>query len=285
MLNPFGLHILQQYPISPGAGFNPLASSMRTAPTFYDDAKGLAEALITVEGDPQRHFPESARGLITGAIMWERRLNGANASLRRVRMMLTERERWEQKDNERVLVAGLRRTAELMTDAAQRFPDQGGWQIAILASRCGRIQQRDARDSINPRHPHPVDLSDPLAGDLNATASISWSCSSKTEHCTDPARRTAPRAYLVPPPPPVKNIAWALRGLYLPGGALGVVHHGCHRPARASRPDRGRAGQPRHGIALLPFCRTSISFAILPCSAPKPSQACRAPCSVFRPTI
>ena len=92
VLNPFGLHT-GQYPDLASAGFNPLASLDETAPTFYDDAKGLAEALITVEGDPQRHFPESAGGLIRAAIMWERKLHGDQASLQRVRMMLTERER------------------------------------------------------------------------------------------------------------------------------------------------------------------------------------------------
>ena len=105
------------------------------SPTFYDDAAGLAEALIRVEGDTQRHFPESARGLVTAAIMWECKLNGENASLQKVRMMLTEREQWQTVDGERRLVAGLRRTAELMCDAAEKFPDQGGWQIASLAIR------------------------------------------------------------------------------------------------------------------------------------------------------
>src|ERR1700689_3143439 len=122
VLNPFGLHT-GQYPDLASSGFNPLASLDETAPTFYDDAKGLAEALITVEGDAQRHFPESARGLITGAIMWERRLHGAEASLKRVRMMMTEREEWETVDGKRTLKRGLRRTAELMCEAAKKFPD------------------------------------------------------------------------------------------------------------------------------------------------------------------
>src|SRR5882672_3820999 len=110
------------------AGFNPLVSLDPKSPTFYDDAAGMSEALIRVEGDMQRHFPESARGLVTAAIMWECKLQGANASLQHVRMMLTAREEWETVDGERRLVGGLRHTALLMCKAAEQFPDQGGWQ-------------------------------------------------------------------------------------------------------------------------------------------------------------
>ena len=67
--------------------------------------------------------------------MWERRLHKEQASLKRVRMMLTEREQWETSAGKRTLKSGLRRTAEVMCEAAQKFPDQGGWQIASLASR------------------------------------------------------------------------------------------------------------------------------------------------------
>src|SRR5271156_2180820 len=108
VLNPFGLHV-RQYPDLASSGFNPLAFLDPAAPTFYDDSAGLAEALIRVEGDAQRHFPESARGLITAAMMWVRKLHGEQASLQQVRMMLTERE--EVRDGR--VVKGLRRTAEM----------------------------------------------------------------------------------------------------------------------------------------------------------------------------
>jgi type IV secretion system protein VirD4 len=135
VLNPFGL-LVDRDPSLQSAGFNPLAALDPKAPAFYDDAAGLAEALIRVEGDMQRHFPESARGLVTAAIMWECKLQEPDKrSLQHVRLMLTAREEWETVDGERRLIGGLRHTALLMCKAAEQFPDQGGWQIASLASR------------------------------------------------------------------------------------------------------------------------------------------------------
>jgi len=134
VLNPFGL-LVDRYPDLKSAGFNPLAALDPSSPTFYDDAAGLSEALIRVEGDLQRHFPESARGLLTAAIMWESKLNGHAASLQRVRLMLTEREEYATKGGKKELMRGLRHTAMVMCNAAERFPDEGGWQIASLAAR------------------------------------------------------------------------------------------------------------------------------------------------------
>ncbi|MGH7065499.1 MAG: type IV secretory system conjugative DNA transfer family protein [Stellaceae bacterium] len=69
-LNPFGLHV-DQYPDLNSAGCNPLANIDPRSPFFYQDCAAVGEALIKLENDTQRHFPESARGLITGLIMWE----------------------------------------------------------------------------------------------------------------------------------------------------------------------------------------------------------------------
>ena len=250
VLNPFGLHT-RQYPDLASAGFNPLASLDETAPTFYDDAKGLAEALITVEGDPQRHFPESARGLITGAIMWERRLNGANASLKRVRMMLTERERWEQKGKERVLMAGLRRTAELMTDAAQRFPDQGGWQIASLASRFVEEFSNETRGIQSTLDTQTGwILSDPLAGDLERNGIDFRSLKKKpsTVYVILPGERLREHSTWLR-----LVIAWALRGLYSPGGVSVLFIMDEFAQLGRLGPIEDALGQGRgYGIALLP---------------------------------
>ena len=222
VLNPFGLHV-GQYPDLASAGFNPLASLDPLAPTFYDDAKGLAEALIVVEGDPQRHFPESARGLITAAIMWERKLHGENASLKRVRMMLTEREQLETIDGERVPVAGLRYIAKMMSDAASQFPDHGGWQIASLASRFAAEFSNETRGIQSTLDTQTGwILSDPLAGDLERNGIDFRALKQKpsTVYVTLPGERLREHATWLR-----LVIAWALRTL-LAGRRAGAVHHG-----------------------------------------------------------
>jgi type IV secretion system protein VirD4 len=68
-LNPFGLHVAH-YPDLASAGCNPLANIDPRSPLFFQDCQAVADALIKIEGkDP--HWTESARGLITGVIMWE----------------------------------------------------------------------------------------------------------------------------------------------------------------------------------------------------------------------
>ncbi len=113
-------------------GFNPLASLDPRAPTFYDDAAALGEALIKIEGnDP--HWPESAQGLLVGLIMWEKVKSGADANLPNVRALLTQPNMYETTrtpggKSRRQLVSGLRITAGHMVA-------RGGPAIASLASR------------------------------------------------------------------------------------------------------------------------------------------------------
>jgi hypothetical protein len=117
------------------AGFNPLAGLDPDAPSFVDDAAGLGEALIKLEGnDP--HWPESAQGLIVALLMWEvvlAREAKRAPSLENVRTMLTEADEYEDvvgKDGKvrQKLVAGLRVTAAQMIA-------RGGFEIESLASR------------------------------------------------------------------------------------------------------------------------------------------------------
>jgi hypothetical protein len=84
--NRFGRHVAR-YPDPACAGFNPLAFLDPAARSFDDGA-----ARLRVERDVQRHFPESARGLVTAAMMWKRTLHGPQVSLQSVCMMLTKRE-------------------------------------------------------------------------------------------------------------------------------------------------------------------------------------------------
>jgi type IV secretion system protein VirD4 len=69
-LNPFGLHV-GQYSDLISVGCNPLANIDPRSRTFYQECAAVGEALIKLEGDSQVHFPQSARGLVTGLVMWE----------------------------------------------------------------------------------------------------------------------------------------------------------------------------------------------------------------------
>jgi type IV secretion system protein VirD4 len=114
-------------------GFNPLDALLPPDPAkgndfgsnFYDDAAALSEALIEIKGqDP--HWTESAQGLMTGLIMWEKMRQvgtGRPASLDNVRDLLTVDEYENGK-----LVRGLQKTAEQMVK-------RSGSQIASLAGR------------------------------------------------------------------------------------------------------------------------------------------------------
>ena len=69
ILNPFGV-LTDTLPHLKSDGFNPLPSLDPTADFFPDDATGIAEALIKVEGnDP--HWSASAQELVAALIMWE----------------------------------------------------------------------------------------------------------------------------------------------------------------------------------------------------------------------
>jgi type IV secretion system protein VirD4 len=68
-LNPFGLHV-GLYPDLASVGCNPLANIDPNSDLFFQECQAVGDALIRIEGkDP--HWTESARGLITGIIMWE----------------------------------------------------------------------------------------------------------------------------------------------------------------------------------------------------------------------
>lgn len=250
VLNPFGL-LVDRDPGLQSAGFNPLAALDPKAPTFYDDAAGLSEALIRVEGDTQRHFPESARGLVTAAIMWECKLQGANASLQNVRMMLTAREEWETIDGERRLVAGLRHTALLMCKAAEQFPDQGGWQIASLASR---FIQEFNNETSGVRSTADTQtgwmLSDPMAADLGKNGVDFRTLKQKpvTVYVVLPAERLRTHGVWLR-----LVITSALRALYQPGGVPVLLMLDEAAQLGHLGPIEDALGQARgYGIALWP---------------------------------
>jgi len=88
MLNPFNLHVAG-YPDMQDVGFNPLTTLDPAAPAFFEIAASLGDAMISVEGDSQIHFPNSARGLMTWLMMYVRLRDGDRANLGTVRDLLT----------------------------------------------------------------------------------------------------------------------------------------------------------------------------------------------------
>jgi len=114
------------------AGFNPLANMDPNSPKFFEDAAGIGEALIQIAGQ-EPHWSESAQGLITGLVMWEKKFHRDEANLENVRMMLTESDDWieeEDADGKKH-----KRKCAGLTVTAQRMVKYGGYEIESLAGR------------------------------------------------------------------------------------------------------------------------------------------------------
>jgi type IV secretion system protein VirD4 len=137
-LNPLGLHVAR-YPDLASCGCNPVANIDPRDRLFFQHCQAVADALIKIDSkDP--HWTESARGLITGLVMWEvvKAWRERRAPLlENIRAMLCEP---EVRDADGTLRAGLRfHAAEMVTS--------GYWQIADLAGRYIREGSREI-DSI-----------------------------------------------------------------------------------------------------------------------------------------
>lgn len=136
---------LLQHGLAESAGFNPLAALDPDSRTFFDDAAVIAEALIKIQGnDP--HWSESAQGLVTGLVMWERKEAGRAGNLEHVRELLTQADEFESYLGEdgklhKRQVAGLRVTAARMVAL-------GGFEISSLASRFAAGHFTDELESI-----------------------------------------------------------------------------------------------------------------------------------------
>jgi type IV secretion system protein VirD4 len=87
-INPFNV-LVESLPHLASQGFNPLAQLDPKSDNFPDDASGISEAVIRLEGS-EPHWSASAQDLGSALIMWECLKNGKNASLANVRTMLTE---------------------------------------------------------------------------------------------------------------------------------------------------------------------------------------------------
>jgi len=88
MLNPFQL-LAGEHPRLRSDGFNPLTALDPNSDHFIDDATGIAEALVRVEGS-QPHWSESAQDLVAALVMYEVLARGRDATLGNVRAMLTQ---------------------------------------------------------------------------------------------------------------------------------------------------------------------------------------------------
>lgn len=143
IINPMGLHVdLPGYDDLRSDGFEPLSAINLSDPRYYENAMRMAAALVAVEGDPQRYFPESARDLLVALILWEKFIHGDQASLANVRYMLTEPDEWEidPETGKEILIRGLSATARVMVEM-----NGAPSQIAELA---GRFVAENTNDEI-----------------------------------------------------------------------------------------------------------------------------------------
>jgi type IV secretion system protein VirD4 len=187
-VNPMGLHVAR-YPDLASVGCNPMAGidwrsgerrRWRKPSLFYQDCAAIAEALIKLENDSQVHFPQSARGLITGLVMWEvlkaARENRAPL-LENVRTMLCEAETRDPDapdltDEEKKL--GGRLKSGLRFHAAEMIAS-GHWQIADLAGRYVKEGSREIDSIISTaRTQTEWLLSEPMRSDLRKNG-VNWS--------------------------------------------------------------------------------------------------------------
>jgi type IV secretion system protein VirD4 len=88
ILNPFQLLVRERLLLQ-SHGFNPLMALDPNSDHFIDDATGIAEALVRIEGS-QSHWSESAQDLVAALVMYEVLARGRDATLGNVRAMLTE---------------------------------------------------------------------------------------------------------------------------------------------------------------------------------------------------
>ncbi len=95
LIDPFAVvkttypHLAARFPdLSESTGFNPVAALDPASPSFVDDAKVLAVALIKTEEERDKYWSQAAQALIKGILMGLRLEYGAGASLALVRQIL-----------------------------------------------------------------------------------------------------------------------------------------------------------------------------------------------------
>jgi type IV secretion system protein VirD4 len=114
LLNPFNALRL------PSHGFNPVAALDPDSDDFPDDALGLAEALIRVQGQ-EPHWSESAQDLLAALVMYARLTQSDGGSLGFVRAQLGRPAAEFRQLVEEMMIAGIEHDCEELTVKSGRF--------------------------------------------------------------------------------------------------------------------------------------------------------------------
>lgn len=157
IINPYNLHNLGS------DGYNPLAG-LRVDDEFYDKCKEIARAIIEVEGDTNKFFPQSAQGWFCAGMMWEvvqARREKRVPSLLRAREWCLEPDEYDGTGRDAPLIKGVRVNAH-------RMVKEGGREIANLAGRFDKLEltrgDHDVLQTLNTETEFLV--SPPIARDL-----------------------------------------------------------------------------------------------------------------------
>jgi type IV secretion system protein VirD4 len=157
IINPYNLHDLGS------DGYNPLAG-LRVDDEFYDKCKEIARAIIEVEGDTNKFFPQSAQGWFCAGMMWEvvqARREKRVPSLLRAREWCLEPDEYDGTGRDAPLIKGVRVNAH-------RMVKEGGREIANLAGRFDKLEltrgDHDVLQTLNTETEFLV--SPPIARDL-----------------------------------------------------------------------------------------------------------------------
>jgi len=167
VINPEGLHT-EIYPDLKSSKRNPLLDLPWTAELF-DEAAGLAEAWIQIEGkDP--HWSRRARGnLVHPLIMWEvmqAAIEGRAPSVLNVRRLLTEPDEFDLKTGKQI--RGLAVTA-------RRMIAEGGPQIeSLIAGMVGKMTDELASSRATADGQSQWMLSPPIAADMDTAAGVDY---------------------------------------------------------------------------------------------------------------
>ena len=114
MLNPFDVLKLGSH------GFNPVAALDPKSDDFPDDALGLGEALVRVQGQ-EPHWSESAQDLIAALVMYSRLTEPGGGSLGHVRAPLGKPATEFRQVVEEMIVAGANEDCEELVVKSGRF--------------------------------------------------------------------------------------------------------------------------------------------------------------------
>jgi type IV secretion system protein VirD4 len=142
IFNPFGEFGIKS------DGFNPVAALKPDSDDFVDDAMGLAEAIITTQGERDRHFPASAQDLAAAQIMYSRLVDKDGGSLGQLRWRLGLPSVPFVDEVKAMLRAGIEHDCEELTTKAGRYRDltpDSKELLSIISSATTQTRWLDSR--------------------------------------------------------------------------------------------------------------------------------------------